>query len=664
MQSRKGSLSIESENMFPIIKKWLYSDHDIFIRELVSNGCDAITKLKKLDIMGEYTLPDDYKSSIQVVVDTEGKSLSFTDTGLGMTEDEVDEYINQVAFSGATDFLEKYKDKANEEQIIGHFGLGFYSAFMVADRVTIDTLSWKEGATPVRWESEGGINFEMSEGDKKEIGTTITLYLSEDSLEFANEYRVREVLTKYCSFMPVEIFLSKEGAEQEYETIDKEELREDDVVVENIVEEAKTEERENENGEKEVVEVSPRKEKVKINKRPVSISTTTPLWMKHPNDCTDDEYKEFYRSVFNDYKEPLFWIHLNMDYPFNLKGILYFPKVNTEYDNLEGVIDCPDLPLNVSRSALQNDGFVKKISDYITKKVADKLSGMYKVDKENYEKYWEDISPFIKYGCLKDSKFREKMSDYIIFKDLNDKYITLPEYVDAVKEKDGDTKENTAENTENTDASENKDGENEEEPTTVYYVTDMQQQSQYVNMFKEQNINAVILSHNIDQAFISQLEQGDLKVSFKRIDAGLNDTMKDDADEETIKKETEELSEIFKKALGKENLEVKVEKLKNENVSSMLTLSEETRRMQDMMKMYSAGGAGMDMDMFGDSATLVLNSSNKLVQYILNNKDAENVDMFCKQLYDLAVLANHPLKAEEMTEFVNRSNEIMLLLAK
>ena len=688
MQSRKGSLSIESENMFPIIKKWLYSDHDIFIRELVSNGCDAITKL----IMGEYTLPDDYKPSIQVVVDTEGKSLSFTDTGLGMTEDEVDEYINQVAFSGATDFLEKYKDKANEEQIIGHFGLGFYSAFMVADRVTIDTLSWKEGATPVRWESEGGINFEMSEGDKKEIGTTITLYLSEDSLEFANEYRVREVLTKYCSFMPVEIFLSKEGAEQEYETIDKEELREDDVVVENIVEEAKTEERENENGEKEVVEVSPRKEKVKINKRPVSISTTTPLWMKHPNDCTDDEYKEFYRSVFNDYKEPLFWIHLNMDYPFNLKGILYFPKVNTEYDNLEGVIklynnqvfiadnikevipeflmllkgviDCPDLPLNVSRSALQNDGFVKKISDYITKKVADKLSGMYKVDKENYEKYWEDISPFIKYGCLKDSKFREKMSDYIIFKDLNDKYITLPEYVDAVKEKDGDTKENTAENTENTDASENKDGENEEEPTTVYYVTDMQQQSQYVNMFKEQNINAVILSHNIDQAFISQLEQGDLKVSFKRIDAGLNDTMKDDADEETIKKETEELSEIFKKALGKENLEVKVEKLKNENVSSMLTLSEETRRMQDMMKMYSAGGAGMDMDMFGDSATLVLNSSNKLVQYILNNKDAENVDMFCKQLYDLAVLANHPLKAEEMTEFVNRSNEIMLLLAK
>ena len=692
MQSRKGSLSIESENMFPIIKKWLYSDHDIFIRELVSNGCDAITKLKKLDIMGEYALPDDYKANIQVVVDTEGKSISFADTGLGMTEDEVDEYINQVAFSGATDFLEKYKDKANEEQIIGHFGLGFYSAFMVADRVTIDTLSWKDGATPVRWESEGGINFEMSEGDKTEIGTTITLYLSEDSLEFANEYRVREVLTKYCSFMPVEIFLSKANAEQEYETIDAADLREDDVVVENIVEEAKTEERENENGEKEVVEVSPRKEKVKINKRPVSISTTTPLWMKHPNDCTEEEYKEFYRTVFHDYKEPLFWIHLNMDYPFNLKGILYFPKVNTEYDNLEGVIklynnqvfiadnikevipeflmllkgviDCPDLPLNVSRSALQNDGFVKKISDYITKKVADKLSGMYKVDKENYEKYWDDISPFIKYGCLKDDKFREKMSEYIIFKDLNDKYITLPEYVDAVKANEGDeAKEETVDNAEDTEnTEESNDADKEEEPVTVYYVTDMQQQSQYVNMFKEQNINAVILSHNIDQAFISQLEQGDLKVSFKRIDAGLNDTMKEDADEETIKKETEELGEIFKKALGKEKLEVKVEKLKNESVSSMLTLSEETRRMQDMMKMYSAGGMGMDM--FEDSETLVLNSSNKLVQYILNNKEAENVDLFCKQLYDLAVLANHPLKADEMTEFVNRSNEIMLLLAK
>lgn len=700
MQNRKGSLSIESENMFPIIKKWLYSDHDIFIRELISNGCDAITKLKKLDIMGEYTLPDDFKPEIQVVVDTEGKTISFTDTGLGMTEEEVDEYINQVAFSGATDFLEKYKDKTNEEQIIGHFGLGFYSAFMVADSVSIDTLSWKEGASPVHWESEGGIDFEMSDGDKESVGTTITLYLSEDSLEFANEYRVREILNKYCSFMPVEIFLSKANAEQEYETIDKEDLREDDVLVETIIEEAKTEERENENGEKEVVEVSPRKEKAKINKRPVSISTTTPLWMKHPNDCTDEEYKEFYRTVFKDYKEPLFWIHLNMDYPFNLKGILYFPKVNTEYDNLEGVIklynnqvfiadnikevipeflmllkgviDCPDLPLNVSRSALQNDGFVKKISDYITKKVADKLSGMYKVDRENYEKYWDDISPFIKYGCLKDDKFREKMSDYIIFKDLNDKYITLPEYVEASKGDAGSTddegKEEEVVVEDSVESAEAADGEEqeekEEEPATVYYVTDMQQQSQYINMFKEQDLNAVILSHSIDQPFISQLEQGDLKVKFQRIDAGLNDTMTEEADEETLKEQTESLSEIFKKALGKENLEVKVEKFKNENISSMVTLSEETRRMQDMMKMYSAGGMGMDDDMFGGGETLVLNSSNKLVQYILDNKEGEHTDMFCKQLYDLAMIANKPLKAEAMTEFIARSNEIMLLLAE
>ena len=663
MQSRKGSLSIESENMFPIIKKWLYSDHDIFIRELVSNGCDAITKLKKLDIMGEYTLPDDYKPSIQVVVDTEGKSLSFTDTGLGMTEDEVDEYINQVAFSGATDFLEKYKDKANEEQIIGHFGLGFYSAFMVADRVTIDTLSWKEGATPVRWESEGGINFEMSEGDKKEIGTTITLYLSEDSLEFANEYRVREVLTKYCSFMPVEIFLSKEGAEQEYETIDKEELREDDVVVENIVEEAKTEERENENGEKEVVEVSPRKEKVKINKRPVSISTTTPLWMKHPNDCTDDEYKEFYRSVFNDYKEPLFWIHLNMDYPFNLKGILYFPKVNTEYDNLEGVIklynnqvfiadnikevipeflmllkgviDCPDLPLNVSRSALQNDGFVKKISDYITKKVADKLSGMCKTDRENYEKYWDDINPFIKFGCLKDEKFDEKMKDYILYKNLDGKYLTLADCLEENKEKH-----------------ENK----------IFYVTDEKEQSQYINMFKEAGIDAVILPNPIDSPFMQHVEQKNEGLKFLRIDADVNETFKeteetDEAAKEQEKKDAETLAEVFKKAIGNDKLNVKVEKLKNEGLASMITVSEESRRMQDMMKMYSMYGGGSDM--FPAEETLVINANNGLVKYVLANKDGEKTPMLCEQLYDLAKLAHGSLSPERMTKFIARSSEIM-----
>ncbi len=702
MQTRTGSLSIESENMFPIIKKWLYSDHDIFIRELVSNGCDAITKLKKLEVMGEYDFADDFKPQIQVEVDAEGKSISFTDNGIGMTEEEVSEYINQVAFSGATDFLEKYKDKTNEEQIIGHFGLGFYSSFMVADRVTIDTLSWQDGAEAVHWESEGGIDFEMSAGERTEVGTKITLYLSEDSLEFANEYRVREVLNKYCSFMPVEIFLSKANAEQEFETIDAEDIRDDDVVVEKFTEEAKTEEKENEDGTKETVEISPAKDKAKIHKRPVSISDTTPLWMKHPNDCTEEEYKEFYRKVFQDYKEPLFWIHLNMDYPFNLKGILYFPKVNTEYDNLEGVIklynnqvfiadnikevipeflmllkgviDCPDLPLNVSRSALQNDGFVKKISDYITKKVADKLSGMYKVERESYEKYWDDISPFIKYGCLKDDKFREKMAEFIIFRDLDDKFITLPEYVEQMGKAEGDSdsaeegsavvEDSVEEAEENSAAEAEAEADQEEEPAIVYYVTDMQQQSQYINLFREQNLNALVLTHNIDQPFISQLEQGDLKVQFKRIDADVTDTMTEEMDEETAKAQTESLTEIFKKALGKEQLEVKVEKLKNEKISSMMTLSEETRRMQDMMKMYSMGGNGMDMGMFGGGETLILNSANALVQYILDNKEGEHVDLFCKQLYDLAMIAHKPLPAEEMTEFVARSNEIMMLLAK
>ena len=694
MQMEKGSLSIESENMFPIIKKWLYSDHDIFVRELVSNGCDAITKLKKLEVMGEYDFPEDYKAGIQVEVSPEHKTLSFTDTGIGMTEAEVKEYINQVAFSGATDFLEKYKDKTNEDQIIGHFGLGFYSAFMVADKVTIDTLSWQKDAAPVHWESEGGINFEMSDGDKKEVGTKITLYLSEDSVEFANEYRIKEIIEKYCSFMPVNIYLSKEGAEQEYETIDAADIREDDVVVEKFTEEAKTEEKENENGEKETVEISPAKEKAKINKRPVSLSDTTPLWMKHPNECTDEEYKSFYRKVFNDYKEPLFWIHLNMDYPFNLKGILYFPKVNTQYDNLEGVIklynnqvfiadnikevipeflmllkgviDCPDLPLNVSRSALQNDGFVKKISDYITKKVADKLSGMYKVDRENYEKYWDDISPFIKFGCLKDQKFQEKMKDFVIFKNLDDKYITLPEYVENMKGKEDSEQPEVvdAEEVVKEEAGEDTAGK-EEEPTTVYYVTDIQQQSQYINLFKEQGMDALILAHTIDQPFITQLEQSeDVKVHFQRIDSDLSDSMKEEGDEETLKKQTETLGDVFKKALGKDQLEVQVQNLKNENISSMITLSEETRRMQDMMKMYSAGGMGMDTSMFGGGETLILNANNALVKYILDNTEGEHVDMFCKQLYDLAMLANKPLSAEEMTQFVARSNEIMLLLTQ
>ena len=694
MEAKKGSLSISSENIFPIIKKWVYSDHDIFVREMISNGCDAITKLKKLDVMGEYQLPDDYKASIHVEVNPEEKTLKFIDNGLGMTAEEVEEYITQIAFSGATEFLEKYKDKTTEDDMIGHFGLGFYSAFMVADEVHIDTLSYKDGATPVRWVSNGGTEYEMTEGDKQTVGSEITLYLNDDCLEFANEYRVREVIQKYCSFMPVEIFLSKANAEPEYETIDEADLKEDDEVVEHIHEDAKTEEKENENGEKEVVEVSPAKEKVKIKKRPESLSDIHPLWTKHPNECSDEDYKEFYRKVFLDYKEPLFWIHLNMDYPFNLKGILYFPRINTEYDSIEGtiklynnqvfiadnikevipeflmllkgVIDCPDLPLNVSRSALQNDGFVKKISDYITKKVADKLSGMYKVDRENYEKYWDDISPFIKFGCLKDQKFQEKMKDFIIFKNLDDKYITLPEYVENIKGKEDSEQPEVvdAEEVAKEEAGEDTAGK-EEKPTTVYYVTDIQQQSQYINLFKEQGMDALILAHTIDQPFITQLEQSeDVKVHFQRIDSDLSDSMKEEGDEETLKKQTETLGDVFKKALGKDQLEVQVQNLKNENISSMITLSEETRRMQDMMKMYSAGGMGMDTSMFGGGETLILNANNALVKYILDNTEGEHVDMFCKQLYDLAMLANKPLSAEEMTQFVARSNEIMLLLTQ
>lgn len=692
MTHEQGSLSINSENIFPIIKKWLYSDHDIFVRELVSNGCDAITKLKKLSLIGEAKIPEDYKYEIHVYSNPEEKTIKFIDNGIGMTADEVKEYINQIAFSGAADFLEKYKDKANEEQIIGHFGLGFYSAFMVADKVTIHTLSYKEGADPVLWESEGGTEFSMSEGNKTEWGTEITLYLNEDSYEFSNEYRVKEVLEKYCSFMPTEIYYTKENAEQEYETIDADEVREDDIVVETIIEEAKTEEKENENGEKEIVEVSPKKEKAKIHKRPVPINEPHPLWTKHPNECSEEEYKEFYRTVFHDYKEPLFWIHLNMDYPFNLKGILYFPKLNTEYDNLEGVIklynnqvfiadnikevipefllllkgviDCPDLPLNVSRSALQNDGFVKKISDYITKKVADKLSGMYKVEKENYEKYWDDISPFIKYGCLKDEKFKEKMKDYIIFKDLEEKYITLSEYLKQAKgetEEEQTEAEKTAEQSEET--AEKTEEEKEAQKDVIYYVTDLQQQSQYVNLFKEEKINALVLTHNIDQPFISLLEQQNDKIRFQRIDADVTDTFKEEIskeEEETIKEQTDTLTELFRKALGKEKLEVKVERLKNEKVSSMITLSEQSRRMQDMMRMYSAG---MDTSMFGGDETLVLNANNTLVKYILEHKDSEYTNMFCEQLYDLAMLSHRPLESEAMTKFVARSNEIMMLMA-
>ena len=681
--AKKGSLSISSENIFPIIKKWLYSDHDIFFREMVSNGCDAITKLKKLDMMGEYQLPDDYKPQIRVVVSPEDKTLKFIDDGLGMTEDEVEEYITQIAFSGATEFLEKYKDKTSEDDMIGHFGLGFYSAFMVADEVHIDTLSYKEGAKPVHWVSDGGTEYEMSEGDKEGVGTEITLFLNEDSLQFANEYRAREVLEKYCSFMPVPIYLEKANAEQEYETIDEADLKEDDVVVERIHEEAKMEEKENENGEKEMVEVSPAKDKVKINKRPVPLNDTTPLWTKHPNECSKEDYIDFYRKVFMDYKEPLFWIHLNMDYPFNLKGILYFPKINTEYDSVEGtiklynnqvfiadnikevipeflmvlkgVIDCPDLPLNVSRSALQNDGFVNKIADYISKKVADKLSGMCKTDKESYEKYWDDISPFIKFGCLKDEKFCDKMTDYILFKNIDHKYLTLKE---CVENNGGKLEDKKAEKPEG-DNAENK------EQTTIYYVTDEQQQSQYINMFRAQGQDAVILSHNIDSPFITQLEQRNPELKFQRIDADVNASSKEEVSEEekeAFQKTTDELVALFRKELGNENLEVKVEKIKDESVAAMITLSEESRRMQDMMKMY--GMAGMDPSMFGTTGTLVLNANHPLVQYVQAHKDEENTGIFCKQLYDLAMLAHKPLSPEEMTAFVQRSNEIMLKLAK
>ena len=687
MSERHGSLSINSDNIFPIIKKWLYSDHDIFFRELISNGCDAITKLKKLDMMGEYTLPEKYKAQVQVLVNPDEKTLKFIDNGLGMTADEVEEYINQIAFSGATDFLAQYKDKTNEDQIIGHFGLGFYSAFMVADEVHIDTLSYKEGAEPVHWECDGGTEYSMETGKRTEVGTAITLFLNEDSLEFANEYRAREVISKYCSFMPVEIFLAKENAPQEYETIDESELTEDDVVVEHIHVDAKTEEIENEDGTKETKEISPAKEQVKINKRPVSLSDPHPLWTKHPNECSDEDYKEFYRKVFMDYKEPLFWIHLNMDYPFNLKGILYFPKINMEYESIEGtiklynnqvfiadnikevipeflmllkgVIDCPDLPLNVSRSALQNDGFVKKISDYITKKVADKLSGMCKTDRENYEKYWDDISPFIKFGCIKDEKFCERMMEYVLFKDLDGKYTTMNEYLEAQKPADGEAETDKAE--EKTD--EKADGEEKEAPkTTIYYVTDVVQQSQYINMFREQKMNAVVLKDNIDNPFISHLEAKNEKVKFQRIDADVTDSMKEEVSEEELKGETDALTALFRKALNNDKLEVKVEKLKNVNVSSMVTLSEENRRMQDMMKMYNM--YGMDPSMFGTTTTLVLNANNALVKYLFENPEGEHSNMICEQLYDLAMISHQPLSPEAMTKFVNRSNEIMMLLTK
>ncbi len=713
MAEKRGSLSINSDNIFPIIKKWLYSDHDIFYRELISNGCDAITKLKKLEMMGEYEYPAGVKNDIHIVVNPEEKTLKFIDTGLGMTADEVEEYINQIAFSGATDFIEKYKDKANDDQIIGHFGLGFYSAFMVADEVHIDTLSYQDGAAAVHWECDGGTEFAMSDGSKTTVGTEVTLFLNEDCLEFCNEYKAREVIKKYCSFMPYEIYLEKANAPEEFETIDPEDKRDDDVVVETINEEKEIpgEEASTGDGKEPVKETV---EKLKIKKRPVPLNETHPLWTKHPNDCTKEDYIDFYRKVFQDYKEPLFWIHLNMDYPFNMKGILYFPKINMEYESIEGtiklynnqvfiadnikevipefllllkgVIDCPDLPLNVSRSALQNDGFVTKISEYITKKVADKLSGMCKTDKENYEKYWDDISPFIKFGCLKDDKFCEKMTDYILFKNLDGNYMTLPECLEVKKTDPDEAEAETAQETDNsataTDAGTgekieaevvDEDGEvvdipSEDEETKekiIYYVTDPVQQSQYINMFKKAKMDAVVLPDRIDQPFVSQLEAKNEGIKFSRIDADLTDTFKTKDSkkvEEELEKKSEEVSKLFKKAVKKDNITVKVEKLKNKDIASMITVSEEARRMQDMMRMYAM--PGMDMGMGKEGETLILNANNKLVEYVIDHQDGENVDLICEQLYDLALIQQAPLQPEQMTKFIGRSNKIMMLLAK
>lgn len=677
MEQKKGSLSINSENIFPIIKKWLYSDHDIFIRELVSNACDAITKLKKLSLIGEYEegKSEDYK--IYVEISPKDKTISFTDNGIGMDYKEVDEYINRIAFSGARDFLDKYKDKTNEEQIIGHFGLGFYSAFMVADKVEIDTLSYKSGSEAVHWESQSGTEYEMSKGSAKNHGTKITLHLNDNSYEFSNEYRVREVLNKYCAFMPVEIYLKDKDAGELTEIIDVADLKESDVVLENITEPAKTEEKTLEDGSKEVVEVAPAREKVKIRKREVAVNDTTPLWTKHPNECSDEEYKEFYRKVFMDYKEPLFWIHLNMDYPFNLKGILYFPKINTEYDSIEGtiklynnqvfiadnikevipeflmllkgVIDCPDLPLNVSRSALQNDGFVKKISDYISKKVADKLSGMCRTDRENYEKYWDDIAPFIKFGCLKDEKFADKVKDGILFKDIYDKYKTFKD-LELEEAKEEENKEESSE--EPNDKKENK----------IYYVNDVNAQSQYINMFKEAKKEAVVLPHNIDMPFIQSLEAKMKDVRFIRIDGELSEELAGEEVNETEKENFDKLVQRAKDYLSQDKIDIEVKNLKNDSLASLLIISEESRRMEDMMKQYAM--MGLDPSMFGGNTdkTLVLNSSHSLVKKLLSAENKDNEKLIIEHLYDLAQLSNASLSPERMSAFIQRANSILAMI--
>ena len=639
-KNMQGSLTINSENIFPIIKKWLYQDHDIFYRELISNGCDAVTKLKKLSLIGEYEAPAEEHYRIDVTVDPDKKTIEVKDNGLGMTEEEVNSYINQVAFSGAADFLEKYKDKANEDQIIGHFGLGFYSAFMVADKVTIDTRSYRPDAVPVHWESDGGTEYSMTEGTKEDRGTLITLYLNEDSLEFCNGYKAREVIEKYCSFMPVEIYLH----------------------------DVKQDEEDRKGGE--TPEEKP-------------LNDTNPLWNENPSQVKEEQYKEFYRKVFMDYKEPLFWIHLNMDYPFNLKGILYFPKINTQYDNLEGtiklynnqvfiadnikevipeylmllkgVIDCPDLPLNVSRSALQNDGFVKKISDYITKKVSDKLSGMFKTDRENYEKYWDDISPFIKYGCLKDSKFGDKMKDAILMKDLDGRYLTVEEYL----KRDGEEAKPEDEAPKEAPEAKQEEAKSEEKPAekqTVYYVTDEKEQGQYIRMFREAKLNAVILGQVIDTPFIGYMEQKNENVKFVRIDADLTEAFKEDTKkDEAEEKKAEALISLFRKAAGNEQLDVKVEYLKDAEVASMMTMSEEGRRMQEMMKMYAMYGMQMG-DLGEKDQTLILNANNRLVKRLLNEEGGEELrQQIAEQLYDMALLSRGGLSQERMTRFIRRS---------
>ena len=693
--AQKGTLSINSENIFPIIKKWMYSDQDIFVREEISNACDAITKLEKLSLIGEWTKPADYKGRVDVIVDSEHKTVTFQDNGIGMTAEEVEKYINQIAFSGATDFINKYKDKANDDQIIGHFGLGFYSVFMVADQVDIDTLSYKQDATPIHWTCNGGTEYEMTDGDKKTIGTTITLHLNDDCLKYDNEWEMREIIEKYCSFMPVEVYITK--LPKDTETIQADQKKDGDVVVEEIPEKV-----EKDADGKETKTPA----KLKIEKRPQLLNDTHPLWGKTPSECTKQEYIDFYHKVFRDYKEPLFWIHLNMDYPYNLKGILYFPKINMEYESaegtiklynnqvfvadnikevipeylmlLKGVIDCPDLPLNVSRSQLQNDGFVKKIQDYITKKVADKLSGLCKTDRENYEKYWDDIAPFIKYGCLRDDKFCKKMTDYILFKDINGKFLALPECLEVEKsDVDEATEKAGAENSaaDETAASTGdtaKTAENSDKPEknkVIYYVTDPVQQSQYIAMFKNAGKDAVILPERIDQPFISELEAKNQGVHFRRIDADLSEEFKAavSADEQkTLDEQQKDLETEIRAASKKDKLTVKLQKLTQSSIAAMLSISEESRRMNDMMKMYAMSGMPMS-DMPVDE-TLILNTEHPLVQYLIEHRTdeaaKETVDMISEQLYDLAKLQQSPLSADEMTKFISRSNEILLKMAK